>query len=586
MHKKITYFILLTATVCLIQAFIYPQAPTTKEPSAIEEIYNLDYYTGKDQDINKHKLNLFLPKGVENPPMLLWIHGGAWAFGDRKNETELARKFAAEGIAVAAISYRLSPGVWQDPKYDTGIQHPEHIRDVARAFDWLHKKAKDYGYDPHSIFVSGYSAGGHLSALLAMAPTYLTEVGRSVRDIKAAIPIAGAYDMEAYYKTHLTYNGKDMAEQHVKAALGNTMQALRAASPTKYIDNQWIPMLVISESDTYDYTVVLEEAARKANYQTMEFFHVKDLNHGGFYRDLAFAEKSDYRDKIVEYIHQNKVDYQYLPIKDGKLAYKIFGKGEPLFLLNGGPGFSSQHFHPLATKLAEKYQVILFDQRGTGYSSLSANNAQTIKMDLMVDDMEQLRQHLGFEEITLMGHSFGGMLAMSYAAKHPKPVKKMILSHSGGMNLEYIFSSTRRMQSRLNEEELTQLNELSSIDNPDLRTLNIAKASAAGYVFDRSHRNVVFQGLAFKARFYQPINQLVWQDLRRNNYDLSSALKSFAAPVLIIQGDSDIVPPAEGEHSHSIFPNSKLIFLKDCVHYGWIEHPEKYFGAINNFLSS
>ena len=105
----------------------------------IKEIFDISYYKGKDADPIKHKLNLFLPDKVENPPVLLWIHGGAWAFGGRKYETELARNIAKQGIAVAVISYRLSPGTWRDPKFDKGVQHPEHIKDVARAFSWIYQ---------------------------------------------------------------------------------------------------------------------------------------------------------------------------------------------------------------------------------------------------------------------------------------------------------------------------------------------------------------------------------------------------------------------------------------------------------------
>ncbi len=270
--------------------------------NSIKEMYDIPYYSGKDADSVKHKLNLFLPEGVKNPPILLWIHGGAWAFGGRKFETNLARNFAKEGIAVAVMSYRLSPATWRNPEWNTGVEHPAHIKDVARAFSWVYNNAKKYEYDKHSIFVSGFSAGAHLSALLAMDPTFLTEVGRSVKDIKATIPIAGAYDLVAYYNSHLVGNGKVMADSHVKGVFGDSMEGIRKASPTEYIDNQWVPQLVISETDTYDYTLLLEKAAKKANYKTMEFYHVKDKNHAGLSKDLSDNEDTPYRKLIIDYI--------------------------------------------------------------------------------------------------------------------------------------------------------------------------------------------------------------------------------------------------------------------------------------------
>ena len=70
--------------------------------------------------------------------------------------------------------------------------------------------------------------------------------------------------------------------------------------------------------------------------------------------------------------------------EDGQLHYKIFGEGIPLLIINGGPGFSSEGFIPLAKELSQQYQVILYDQRGTGKSTLPEISTSSITMDLMV----------------------------------------------------------------------------------------------------------------------------------------------------------------------------------------------------------
>ncbi|WP_431130365.1 alpha/beta fold hydrolase, partial [Flagellimonas flava] len=80
------------------------------------------------------------------------------------------------------------------------------------------------------------------------------------------------------------------------------------------------------------------------------------------------------------------------------------GTGGPLFVLNGGPGFSSHNLQGLAKKFAEAHQVVLFDQRGTGFSEL---NSETIYMKVMVEDLEAPRNHLGYDQISLFGQSFG-----------------------------------------------------------------------------------------------------------------------------------------------------------------------------------
>nr|WP_321233889.1 alpha/beta hydrolase [uncultured Psychroserpens sp.] len=552
---------------------------------SIREHYDIPYYLGSDADSTKHKLNLFIPDHVKNPPIMLWIHGGAWAFGGRKSETELARNFTKQGIAVAVMSYRLSPATWQNPERNTGVQHPAHIQDVAKAFAWVYDNASAYQYDKYSIFVSGYSAGAHLSALLAMDPSYLTEVGRSVRDIKAAIPIAGAYDMVAYYNSHLASNGKTMADSHVKGVFGDSMKVIQKASPTEYMSNQWVPMLVVSEIDTYDYTKLFEIEAKTANYNTITFHHVRDKNHAGLYQDLSKNGTSEHMLLISDYIKTHKANYSFLNRGNFNLAYKTFGEGSPMFLLNGGPGFSSHNFQSLAKTIAAetKHQIIIFDQRGTGYSEIESPNSNNMTLDLMVEDLEHLRTHLKYDKVGIMGQSFGGIYAMSYAAKYPKNVKQLILSHSGGLTLDFASDVNSRLNNGISTENQEQLRTLFRIDNPELRLMAQFKLMSSGYVFNTNNEDIVYKGLAFNSRFYPIINQLIWQDMT-NHYDVSRAMTSFDKPVLILHGDKDIVNPKSAQVMHTTFPNSKLVLLNNCRHYGWLDQPDIYFSELFNFL--
>lgn len=268
---------------------------------SVRVVEDLPYFEGP-QATEKHRLDLYLPQSAEPAPLLLWIHGGAWAFGERKREKALAEKFAAEGIAVAAVSYRLSPGTWADPKFNTGIRHPEHIKDIARAFQWLHEQATTYGYSANNIFVSGYSAGGHLSALLATDGRYLKDLGLSTANIKGIIPIAGAYDISDYHKAHYSGNGPEMAEKHVKAVFGDTEEDFADASPTEFVAQLKCPILLISERQSYSYTIIFEKALRASNAGNAEYLHVHELDHKGLYEDLAQKANSKYRIRIIAFI--------------------------------------------------------------------------------------------------------------------------------------------------------------------------------------------------------------------------------------------------------------------------------------------
>ena len=83
-----------------------PQSPTVD----VRVVRDLAYNAAPDADDAKHRLDLYLPDVPGPAPVLMWIHGGAWALGDRSGEEAIARRFAEQGIVVAAISHRLSPG--------------------------------------------------------------------------------------------------------------------------------------------------------------------------------------------------------------------------------------------------------------------------------------------------------------------------------------------------------------------------------------------------------------------------------------------------------------------------------------------
>jgi acetyl esterase/lipase len=157
--------------------------PTTFEVETIEDIA---YYQGKDADQIKHKLDLYIPKGGKDFPVLFFVHGGAWRLGDKAHlgvYRRFGNRIARHGIGVVVTNYRLSPKV----------KHPAHIQDVAKAFAWTCKHIKKYGGRTDEIFVSGHSAGGHLAALLATDDSYLKAEGLTLKAIRGVIPISGVY---------------------------------------------------------------------------------------------------------------------------------------------------------------------------------------------------------------------------------------------------------------------------------------------------------------------------------------------------------------------------------------------------------
>jgi acetyl esterase/lipase len=201
----------------LTLALIGPDAVRAAEADSKPEVRtlkDLSYYDGADRDKVKHQLDLYLPDGKKDFPVLMFVHGGAWVHGDKNFlgvYSALGKVLARQGIGAVVINYRLSPGV----------KHPEHIKDVARAFSWVHKNIGKHGGRADSVFLCGHSAGAHLIALLATDETYLKAEGLSSKDIRGVVPISGPFLLPDRFMPHVFGSETRQASpmNHVRANL-------------------------------------------------------------------------------------------------------------------------------------------------------------------------------------------------------------------------------------------------------------------------------------------------------------------------------------------------------------------------------
>ncbi|WP_170254585.1 alpha/beta fold hydrolase [Phaeodactylibacter luteus] len=273
------------------------------------------------------------------------------------------------------------------------------------------------------------------------------------------------------------------------------------------------------------------------------------------------------------------------PGRDGvQTYYRVYGNGAPILLINGGPGLNSQGFEGLAAALAKKYQVILYDQRGTGRTQLRSPGPETVTMDLMVADIEALRRQLGLQEWVVMGHSFGGILASYYTARHPGMAKGLIASASGGPDLGMLDGFDLR--GSLTQQQRDSLDYWSARieggDESPEADLGRRRALAAAYLYkDEEHLEQVAARLGQGER---DINRWVWEDLRRIGYDVKPELSRFLKPALILQGEADLIGKGPAEAAAGALPNAELVYLPACGHYGWLEQPEAYFSAIDRLM--
>ena len=165
-----TALLVLIGVVCAMPAVLDAQTGASETgQSAHRVIQNLRYDTGPTSDPVAHTLDLYLPEGRSDTPLLFFVHGATGEGGDTSSEGlgNLVELFLSRGIAVASTNYRDSPAV----------QHPAPVQDVARAFAWVYANASRYSLDPNSLFVAGHSDEGHLVALLGTEARFLEAEG-------------------------------------------------------------------------------------------------------------------------------------------------------------------------------------------------------------------------------------------------------------------------------------------------------------------------------------------------------------------------------------------------------------------------
>lgn len=295
----------------LATALAYCQSPTvaetdTQQEAEVLEVLDLSYLPAERITADSlQRLNLVVPTHVENAPLLVWIGGGAWSYVDRAREMELAHHFAKKGVAVASIGHRLSAATWRDESMSEGIQHPEHVKDLAAAVKWLHTHAETYGYDGDNLFVGGFSSGAHLAALVYLDEKYLAAEGISRDIIKGLIPISGTYDIADYHRAFAEGSRPELAELHVESVFGPTPADWEDASPISYLDALEAPMLIMTDEGIHGYTRIFEDQLLETDFREFEFINVHRLTHVELWQHIGQREQSIYRDLMIEFIQSH-----------------------------------------------------------------------------------------------------------------------------------------------------------------------------------------------------------------------------------------------------------------------------------------
>jgi proline iminopeptidase len=264
-------------------------------------------------------------------------------------------------------------------------------------------------------------------------------------------------------------------------------------------------------------------------------------------------------------------------LNDTELFYAEVGEGLPCLMMHGGLGFDHTYLHPWLDPLGDVMRLVYYDHRGNGRSGRPP--WETLTFEQLCADADALREHLGFEKVSVMGHSLGGIIALEYALRYPERLECLILLDTAP-SLDY-WEDEVEENARRKGATPEQLEALSADQEDNEEFVRAWKLIEPLYfqayepaLAERALANTVFSVEANNA-----------QASFLEGWDVTPRLGEIGAATLVVVGRDDIIcPPSQARRLHDGIPYSNLIVIEQSGHFLWLEEPEAFFGAVREWF--
>ncbi|PFG07536.1 alpha/beta hydrolase [Bacillus sp. es.034] len=257
------------------------------------------------------------------------------------------------------------------------------------------------------------------------------------------------------------------------------------------------------------------------------------------------------------------------------------GAGAPIVFLHGGPGGSSDYFLPHMEPLGESFQIIFYDQTGCGRSEVEEGHSYSV--DDEVNNLEEIRKALNLEKMTLFGESWGSILALSYAAKHPDRIDKLVLTATVGLTSKHYRAFKENLLRKLGfyKKMLLGYYSLSSL-------LGVDSSRKLEQLLDPHY---VYSVDILKKKTTISYNQDALKHIGKeldHHYNLIPSLPVLQPlPIMIAQGSQDILSPDYIKENVLVHLNNAILYeVEESGHWTILEQPEKMIAITHEFMSS
>ena len=281
----------------------------------------------------------------------------------------------------------------------------------------------------------------------------------------------------------------------------------------------------------------------------------------------------------------------YASVLGYKLFYRTFGKPAhgTILCLHGGPGATHDYLLSMADLANYGYKVVFYDQLGCGRSEAPKDRSLLV-VERLTEEVEELRKTMGLGKVHLIGSSFGGQLALSYALQYQRRLKSLV-TVGGYHNVPMMFNEMQRMKRELPPgvlHTLLRYEEVGDYENEEyLKAVDF---------FYRKHLCTLKKWPREVKYSLDHTSKLVYQTMNGPNeftivgntryWDVSNKLGRIRVPTLILCGKYDEVSPTVARDMHRRIGGSKLFMFQKSSHMPFWEEREKFMDVVREFTGA
>lgn len=271
------------------------------------------------------------------------------------------------------------------------------------------------------------------------------------------------------------------------------------------------------------------------------------------------------------------------------LFYREYGVGKPLIIVGGLAGASNDYLVPLAEEFGKRFRTIMIDMRGTGGSTITRLDTSNVGARRVAEDLEALRKHLKLQTWVVVGHAFGGSVALTYAALFPTSVRALVLVGPTGIDDRFADDYRRNIAARMSSDDSALFNQWRNVSTWSPRKpkakLEQFRATLGGYFVDRQHLEAVRNNITERT-YVAVVAETYWSSSVDRSISLRDRLRSFNAPSIIIQGEKDPVDRRTADRIRTVLTTAKYKEIRNSGAFPWLERSRDFWTAADLFLKN